>query len=359
MKTALRPAPRLEIPGLVFPFDGMPDPGDTFEVVPGIHWLRMPLPFALDHINLWLLEDNDSWTLVDMGLANAETKAIWESIFTRLAIAKPGGKPVSKLIVTHFHPDHMGLGGWLSERFGVDLTMPRMEWLMARMLFLDVEATNHDAQIPFYMSHGLSADVADKMFAGRDTYRNRVTAPPVRHLRIRAGDKIEINGVAWEILIGTGHSPEHACLYSAELKVLIAGDQILPKITPNIGVWPNEPEANPLADYLETLPQFKRLHPDTLVLPSHNFPFRGLHARVDQLIEHHEVRLERLRKAVNDDGKTTTELVPALFNRTLDTYQLGFAVSETLAHLSLLVGRREIRRARDSNGTLRFRRLAA
>lgn len=359
MKTALLPHPRLDIPGIVFPFDGMPAAGDTYEVAPGVYWLRMPLPFALDHINLWLLEDNDSWTLVDMGLANAETKAIWESIFTRLAIDKPGGKPVSQLIVTHFHPDHMGLGGWLSERFGVDLTMPRMEWLMARMLFLDVEMTNHDAQIPFYVEHGLSADVAEKMFAGRDTYRNRVTAPPVKHLRIRAGDTLEINGVTWEILVGTGHSPEHACLYSAELKVMIAGDQILPKITPNIGVWPNEPEADPLADYLSTLPQFKRLHSDTLVLPSHNYPFRGLHARVDQLIEHHEVRLDRLRKAVSDAGSTTTELVPALFNRTLDTYQMGFAVSETLAHLSLLVRRREIGRKRDSDGLLRFRRKAA
>jgi glyoxylase-like metal-dependent hydrolase (beta-lactamase superfamily II) len=339
---------------IVFPRDrDLPPPGETLEIAPGIHWLRMPLPFQLDHINLWLLEDGAGWTIVDTGLKRAETMALWERVFARHAIGPGGGRPVARQIVTHFHPDHMGLAGWLGHVLGAELWTPRTEFLFARAIWLDETGEGQRRHAEHYRHHGMDAGRAEAIGRRGNTYRLGVHEPPARFRRLKAGDRVAIGGRTWEVMIGLGHAPEHACLYCAEAGVLIAGDQILPKITPNIGVWFTEPEADPLADYLASLGQFRRLPAETLVLPSHNLPFTGLHRRLDELAAHHEVRFDRLAAALDGAGKPAMALLPALFPRALDDFQIGLALGETIAHLHCMVGQgRAVRR--DAGGPVLF-----
>jgi glyoxylase-like metal-dependent hydrolase (beta-lactamase superfamily II) len=323
------------IAALRFPHAAPPEPGTIAAVAPGVHWLRMPLPFALDHINLWLLEDGEGWTIVDSGLDTPISIALWERIFAEAL----DGKPVTRLIVTHFHPDHMGLAGWLTRRWNIPLLVSETEWLWARMMAADRDDAAFAAdQAPFYRRAGLD-EATVQMLAGRgNQYAKRVSAVPREFHRIADGMTLEIGGRRWQVIIGRGHAPEHACLYCPGLDLLIAGDQVLPKISPNISVWPNEPDADPLARYLESLEVLRRAVPsDVLVLPSHNLPFYGLDNRIDQLAAHHAARLAEIETACAAPH-TTMEIVPLLFRRKLDSQQLGFAIGEALAHLHYLVG---------------------
>jgi glyoxylase-like metal-dependent hydrolase (beta-lactamase superfamily II) len=347
---------------LVFPFrdaDGLPGPGQTMEVAEGVHWLRMPLPYRLDHINLWLLEDGKGWTLVDTCIRSKRTKAIWREVAKAMRIGREYERPVTRLICTHFHPDHMGLAGWLAREYETELWTTRAEWLFGRMLWLDAEGEGQKDIARHYGRHGLdAARVADVAQRG-NTYRMVVGEPPRAFRRLHHGETIEIGGRAWEIIVGLGHAPEQACLSCPELGILIAGDQILPRITPNIGVWATEPLADPLADYLASLERYRKLPEETLVLPSHGFPFSGLHLRLDQLQGHHEERLDTLAAALKAGGQTTrgfttVELLPTLFRADLDNFQIGFALGETLAHLACLEGRGRARRY-ESGGVVRFR----
>jgi len=342
---------------LVFPFRddaGLPGPGQTMEVAPGVHWLRMPLPYRLDHINLWLLEDGDNWVLVDTCIQSNKSKAIWQEVFQRMRIGRAHGRPVSRLICTHFHPDHMGLAGWLTAELETELWASRADWLFGRMLWLDAEGEGQKDTARHYAHHGLDAARAADIGGRGNTYRMVVGEPPRAYHRLKHGDTIAIGGREWEVIVGLGHAPEQACLSCAELRVLIAGDQILPRITPNIGVWATEPLADPLADYLTSLDRFRPLAEDTLVLPSHGYPFTGLHVRVDQLQAHHEERLETLVRALDTNGKTAVDLLPVLFRHELDNFQIGFAIGETVAHLACLEGRGLARRE-EKDGVVRFR----
>lgn len=340
---------------IVFPRDReIPAPGATLEIAPGIHWLRMPLPFALDHINLWLLEDGPGWTIVDTGLAREDTRALWRRVFALQGVGDAHGRPCGRVVVTHFHPDHMGLAGWLCETLGAALWTPRTEFLFARAIWLDETGEGQRRHAEHYRRHGIDAGRAAAIGGRGNTYRLGVSEPPASYRRLKAGDTLSVGGRRWEVMIGLGHAPEHACLYSAEAGVLIAGDQILPKITPNIGVWFTEPEANPLEDYLASLAPFRRLPADTLVLPSHNLPFTGLHRRLDELAAHHEVRFGRLAAALDGAGKTAMELLPTLFPRPLDDFQIGLALGETIAHLHCMVGRGRAAVA-ETGGVVRFR----
>jgi glyoxylase-like metal-dependent hydrolase (beta-lactamase superfamily II) len=321
------------VAALSFPHEGPPPGGTLVEVAEGVHWLRMPLPFALNHINLWLLEDGPGWTVVDTGLATDETRTLWQQIHqTGLA-----GRPVTRVLVTHFHPDHMGLAGWLCRHWQAPLFVTETEWLWGRMLSVDQDdASFAEEQLPFYRRTG--ADEATiQIFAGRgNPYWRRVSAVPRRFERLADGMALTIGGRIWRIVVGRGHAPEHACLHCPELGVLISGDQVLPKISPNVSIWPTEPDGNPLALYLASLAKLRGAVPeDVLVLPSHNLPFRGLHTRIDQLASHHDDRLAEVEAACAAP-KSAIELVPVLFRRALDPHQLGFAIGETLAHLRYL-----------------------
>ncbi len=334
--------------------EGWPDPGEVREFAPGVHWLRMPLPFKLNHINLWLLEDGDDWTIVDTGIRRDEVKQAWERIFaTRCA-----DRPVKRIVVTHFHPDHLGLAGWLVRRCGVELWTPLGEWAFGRMLSLDGGEHARESFHRFYRTAGFDDSMLRLVNERAQAYKSQVTPVPAAIRRIRDGDEIDVNGRSWRVIVGAGHSPEHACLYCETLGVLISGDQVLPRISPNISVWPQEPEANPLKLYLGSLPRFQALPSDTLVLPSHDRPFVGLHRRLDQLAHHHNGRLADTLEACTEP-RTGVEVLNALFHRELDSHQLFFAIGESLAHLHALMDEGLVVRRRRADGAALFHSVAA
>jgi len=337
-----------------YPFDGTPDIGTTMEVASGVHWLRMPLPFKLDHINLWLLEDGDRWTIVDTGIWRDEVMEAWQTI---AAARFTDAKPLKRVIVTHFHPDHVGLAGWLCERFDVPLWMTLTEWTFGRMTRADAPEVLQENFEKFYRASGFDDEMI-KAVEGRAGRYGRIVSPiPAAMRRLWDGEVFKIGDNSWRVIVGTGHAPEHACLYCKDLNVLISGDQVLPRITPNVAVWPQEPEANPLDLYLKSLDRFRDLPEETLVLPSHDWPFRGLSGRIDYLTDHHEERLVDTLAACEDvvDG---VGVLRRLFTRKLDDHQLFFAIGESLAHVHHLIGQGRVQRETGADGIHRFRRVA-
>jgi glyoxylase-like metal-dependent hydrolase (beta-lactamase superfamily II) len=340
---------------LHFPVAAPPAPGEAIPIAPGILWLRMRLPFALDHINLWLIEDGATWTAVDTGFTLPETRAAWQQIFAEAL----GGRRIGRVIVTHYHPDHMGMAGWLTEHWQAPLWTTEKEWLHAQLHSRGGGEDAAELRRGFAHRAGLD-DEGAQIFAERQgNYRRGVPSVPPSYRRIGEGSEIEIGGRTWRVLIGEGHAPEHACLYCAEAGILIAGDQILPKISPNISVQAHEPDGDPLARYLNSLKKLRAaLPPDILVLPSHNLPFRGVHLRIDELAAHHHARCAEVLTACARPH-SAAELMPVLFRRRLDRHQTGFALGEALAHLHYLVGDGEIARSIDGAGVARFLRKAA
>jgi glyoxylase-like metal-dependent hydrolase (beta-lactamase superfamily II) len=325
------------IGNLRFPFQEPPAAASLIEVAPRVQWLRMPLPYALNHINLWVLDDGEGWTVVDTGLSTSETRALWTQVF-----AGPlKSKPLLRVICTHFHPDHMGLAGWLTENHGVPLWATKREIAAGRSTF----AQNVEMLTPVLTEHyrraGLDHAAAEAVATRGNAYSRRVHPLPEKVTIINPEKPIVAAGTQWRVVIGEGHSPELAALYAEDLGVLISGDQVLPGISPNVSVRPTEPGTNPLAKFLETLPRFSALPEDTLVLPSHKLPFYGVRARVDQLIAHHHERLDVTRDACRT-AASVGEVLKAMFLRDFDAHQLHFALGETLAHLNYLVARGEI-----------------
>jgi glyoxylase-like metal-dependent hydrolase (beta-lactamase superfamily II) len=334
---------------LRFPVASPPGPGETLTIAPGVHWLRMPLPFALDHINLWLVEDGPGWTIVDTGYASAETRALWQRIFAE----RLGGRPVARIIVTHYHPDHIGLAGWLCERWNVRLWTTEKEWLYARVMSRgsdDFASSRRE----FARRAGLDAASSELFGEHGKSYRRGVPSVPPSFQRLADGMRIAIGGREWQVIVGEGHAPELACLYCAEAGVLISGDQVLPKISPNISVQAHEPDGDPLARYLASLAKLRAAVPaETLVLPSHNLPFFGLHARIDALVAHHRARCEEIVAACASP-QSAVDLLPLLFRRPLDRHQLAFALGEAVAHLHHLLARGALDRELGSDGVNRF-----
>jgi glyoxylase-like metal-dependent hydrolase (beta-lactamase superfamily II) len=335
---------------LDFPFAELPADGAVTEVADGILWLSTPLPFAgLRQVNLWLLSDGGGWTMVDCGYGNDKARATIEASWN----AGLGGRPVTRLIVTHFHPDHAGNAAWIAERWGLRPMMTQAEWFAANLAVTDRLDEAVARRVAFFRENGLD-EARIKLFAeGAVPYSAGVRLPR-SFARIKHGDALSIGGEHWTVLTGEGHSPEHATLYNAARKILISGDQILPTITTNISVWPTEPEADPLALFLASGRRFAQLlAPRTLVLPSHRLPFRNVHLRLEQLRRHHDERLALILESVK--GETAAaDLIDVLFKRKLDGHQMGFAMGEALAHLNHLVNAGKLVRRRGADGVVRF-----
>ena len=339
---------------LQYPFDELPGPGELQEIVPGIYWLRMPLPMALDHINLYLLEDSDGWWLVDTGIAIDPTQALWEQVFERHL----KGKPVKAVLATHYHPDHTGMAGWLCERWRAPFYMTQAEYLSG-LAFSRMQREHFSWSSAQYLQRaGFSAqhiEQAGARFAGFGDY---IKPMPMAYRRLVDGASLVIDGRRWRVVVGRGHSPEHACLYCESLNILISGDQVIPRITSNVSVMGGEPEANPLKDWLASHEHLLEvLPPDALVLPAHNVPFYGLHTRLRHLVEHHEEHLLALEEACLEAAPTALELLPVLFKRALDENQLGLAVGECVAHLNYLHQRGQLERSLNAAGHYVYRSI--
>jgi glyoxylase-like metal-dependent hydrolase (beta-lactamase superfamily II) len=345
------PAAAADAPAVRYPFgESIPAPGEAIAVAPGLWWIRMPLPFALDHINLWVLEDGDGWTLVDTGYGVQATWDLWERQFA----AVMGGRPVRRIIVTHYHPDHVGSAAWLVARTGAPLSMTTAEFLSAHAAHDDTAGFDRATGIAFFGRNGLDVSrIPEKVRLG-NFYRRGVPELPRTYHRIMHGDTITIGARDWKAITVFGHAPEHAALWCESLNVLISGDQILPRITTNVGVWGNQPDANPLRLFLDSLDRFRDVPEEARVLPSHDRVFHGLHGRIAQLRAHHAERLEMLLAACERPA-SAFDVLPVLFKRTLDDHQMGFAMGEAIAHLHYLSAQGLVER-RDDGKTIRFAR---
>ncbi|MEP7154140.1 MAG: MBL fold metallo-hydrolase [Betaproteobacteria bacterium] len=341
-----------------YPHEIPPAPGEAIRVADGIFWIRMPLPFALDHINLWLLEDEDDagpcWTLVDTGYGVAATHELWERHFKETL---QGGR-VKRIIVTHYHPDHVGCASWLHEKTDAPVWMTAAEYLSAHAAAEDFAGFDRENSEQLFTAHGLAKmrpDFAEAQKARSGAYKRGVPTVPKRYFRIMENDVIHIGKRDWKIITAFGHAPEHATLFSAGDNILISGDQVLPRITTNVGVWGNQPEANPLKQFLEGMSKFDALPADTLVLPSHDRVFTGLHTRTEELRSHHAKRLAELVAAI-DTPKCAAEILPVLFRRPLNEHQLVFAIGEAIAHLHYLWYAGRATRTLDADGIYLFQR---
>jgi glyoxylase-like metal-dependent hydrolase (beta-lactamase superfamily II) len=334
--------------------DSLPATGEVLELAPGLLWLRMPLPFALDHINLWLIRDERDgragWSAVDCGVATDQTRAAWEQVF----MAGMHNQPLLRVFATHCHPDHIGLSGWLCDKFEAPLWMTTGEYGFARMMSAALPGVDGTAAIPHFQRHGLAGPaLLEQMQGRRNYYPSLVPAVPESYTRIQDGQQLAVGTGRWRVITGFGHSAEHAALYCEELKVLISGDMVLPRISTNVSVFAVEPEGNPLQLYLDSLQKFNDLPTDTLVLPSHGRPFRGLHTRLAQLRAHHVERLAEVVEACRTPC-SAMDIVPIMFRRQLDAHQLTFALGEALAHLHKLWADGLLRRVIANDGIIRF-----
>jgi glyoxylase-like metal-dependent hydrolase (beta-lactamase superfamily II) len=340
--------------------DALPEVGSSIEVAPCVRWIRMRLPFALDHINLWLLRDEidgvSGWTIVDCGIANDETRASWEQVFaTQLE-----GMPVLRVIVTHMHPDHVGLSQWLCEKWNVPMWISMTDYLTAQWLSCKEggaavgSRAGSGGSADHFQRHGLTTPEDLEKIRGRSNYySNMVPGVPRQYRRIIDGELISIGGRTWQVIMGYGHAPEHASLFCKELGVLISGDMLLPRISTNVSVYDADPDADPLGLYLDSIEKYLALPEDALVLPSHGKPFTGIRPRVAQLKAHHDDRLADTLGACEKPANAR-EIVPVLFKRELDIHQLTFAMGEAIAHLNYLLRRGRLHRQLCEDGVLRF-----
>lgn len=334
-------------PTLEYPFDITPQAGETFPVAPGVHWIRMPLPFALNHINLWLIEDGDSVAIVDTGYGIEATQQAWEQILDVL------GRPVSRIIVTHCHPDHLGLAQWLSESTGAAVTMTLGEYLGGHALWSQLPGYDAPSMVAQFRRHGLDEARCEALARRGNAYARGVPSLPSSYHRVTDGETLTIGGHDWRVITGYGHSPEHMSLHCAALDVLISGDMLLPRISTNVSVFAATPDDDALGRFLDSISGFKKLPATTLVLPSHGSPFRNIGLRVDQLVEHHAARCAELLDACRVP-RSAGEVLATLFPRELDTHQVMFAMGEAIAHLNHLARRREVRRLVEEDGIVRF-----
>jgi glyoxylase-like metal-dependent hydrolase (beta-lactamase superfamily II) len=339
---------------LSYPFPDIPSEGEAIEVAKGILWMRLPLPMKLDHVNIYALDDGDSWTIVDTGFYSKRGVAIWE----KLMAGPLGGKPVSRVIVTHHHPDHIGMAGWFQTEHGAELLTTRTAWLMARMLVLDEQDRPTTESLKFWTRAGMDPEIFTKRAEERPfNFADCVSSMPLGYRRIREGDTLQAGGREWSVHMGNGHAPEHATLWADG--VVLGGDQLLPSISPNLGVYPTEPDADPVSDWLEACERLNAFATDDqLVLPGHKLPFTGLPLRMRQLIDNHHGALKRLVKHL-DTPKSAHECFLPLFKREIRGGEYGLALVESVAHCAHLYLAGQATRSLREDGAYVYQRKGA
>lgn len=316
---------------LVYPCGEPPGFGGLVEVAEGLFWTRMPLPSSLNHINLYLLKEDGGYAIVDTGMDTSLVRETWDSLFDDM-----GHPTITRIIVTHYHPDHLGQAGWLVRKTGAPLYMSHGEYQFARALYYDARDEVPEEVLEFYHRAGYSDEALEMMKErGYGNFRSIISEPPMGYSRLREGLELEVGGRDWRMVTGRGHSPEHICLYNEEAPLLISGDQVLPRITSNISVYPNEPLGDPLADWLQSLRKLSAISDKALVLPAHNEPFFGLHHRLETIAHNHERRLELILGEL-ETPKTVMETLPALFKRRLTGFDFILATGEAIAHVHFL-----------------------
>jgi glyoxylase-like metal-dependent hydrolase (beta-lactamase superfamily II) len=342
----------MDIQALTFPHAAPPELGEVTQIAQGVLWFRLKLPFQLNHVNIYLLEDDNGWMALDTGLGTDDCRVGWDSILS----GPLKGERLSRMLVTHFHPDHVGLAGWLAQSFGLPLAMPRTEYLYHLMAAHGRGDMYDAAHLEFYRCNGLPQELTDMILGRGLNYLRLTTGVPSSYERIKHGDTRRVGGRDFDVLTGGGHALEQAMLHQPTDRLFFAADQVIARISPNVSVHPVEPDEDPLGDYLRGLRALRTTVPhDVLVLPGHGLPFHGLHARIDELIDHHAERCAKVAEACQVQPLTAAELVPALFVRLLDPHQTGFAFGEVLAHVNYMFGRGELIRETGNDGVRRYR----
>jgi glyoxylase-like metal-dependent hydrolase (beta-lactamase superfamily II) len=340
---------------LTYPLERTPEVGQAIEAAPGVMWMRMPLGGPLAFVNVWAIRDGEGWALVDTGVQTDQTSNAWRQVFQ----GPLGGLPITRLFITHQHPDHIGLAGWITREFQCRMWMTRLEYLQCHRQTADAGGQTRQRAIDFFRAAGWDGQALERFGTRLGGFGMGVSPIPDDFQCVRDGDDIMIGAHRWRIVVGSGHSPEHACLYCPDLKLLISGDQVLPRISSNVSVSPVEPDGDPLTGWLVSLARIKTLVPDeVLVLPAHNDPFFGLHLRIDHLIRGHERGLKRLEKLLTKP-KRAVDVFRVLFARKIGPDLLGLATGESLAHLNCLLGRGLATTSTDAAGVAWYRATAS
>ncbi|MEO1108579.1 MAG: MBL fold metallo-hydrolase [Pseudomonadota bacterium] len=336
-----------------YPWPEPPAPGEAIEIAEGVLWMRLPLPMALDHVNVYALDDGDGWTFVDTGISSGKTRAIWQQLMS----GPLAGKPVRRVLATHHHPDHVGNVGWFQSEHGAELLTSRTAWLFARMLTLDVQESWPQETLDFYQSAGMSAEVLNKRKAERPfNFADTVYPMPLGFTRVKQGDVLRAGGRDWDVHMGNGHAPEHVTLWSRDENLVLSGDQILSSISPNLGVYATEPMADPVSGWLEACERLEGLaRADHLVLGGHKLPFTGLPLRMRQLIDNHHGALKRLLDDL-DTPKAAADCFAPLFKRTIREGEYGLALVEAVAHMNHLYHIGSVTRTRRADGAWVYQR---
>ncbi len=346
-ETLVKPADPLS-----YPFETPPRLDEVIEIRPGVLWVRLELPFRLNHVNIYLLADGDGWTMIDAGFGNEATIAAWTKLFDGPLKAVK----ITRLIVTHAHPDHVGLAGWIVERFNCPLHMSQVEYLQSAYHQHRGSEERKQAQRLFFRRHGMDEDLTDQLLGRGQDYLKRVSTLPASYTRLTKDDTIAIGTRRFKVITGGGHSLDQVMLYCADDKLFLSADQVLSKISPNVSVWAVEPDANSLGEYLQSLAELDRSLPDdVLALPGHGIPFYGVKVRIKQLADHHEERCKLIADACRTTPRTSAQLVPVVFHKhVLDAHQTGFAAGELIAHVNHMLAQGRLKVAPTTDGVLRF-----
>lgn len=338
---------------LEFPWADTPSPGEAREVAPGILWARLPLPFRLNHVNVWLLREDDGWTVVDTGCATTEIVAAWQALLS----GPMGGRPVRRVVATHGHVDHIGLSGWMVSRFDAEYVGTFAEWIWARVSHMHDVPGSNAAHHSYLVRNGFDDAAAADLVKSRRRFIDLSSPVPGSITEIRDGDSIRMAGRDWRVIVTRGHAFEHASFHNPESGLLIAGDHLLPTISPVIAVYEMTPKSDPLEDFLASFPQFDDVADDTLVLPSHGSPYHGIRTRIEELREHHRRRLDATAEYLRQP-RSAVELAKAMFPHIEGPDNIGFALGETLAHINHLVRKDIVADVSDIAGAAIFRTLA-